>query len=398
MKKIAIIGTGMDGVNTITAAALKAIDNAEVIIGAERIIKPFENMGKKQFISYKSNEISDFIKKSEYKKIAVLMSGDCGFYSGANTLLPLLSGYETEVICGISSPVYLCSRIGIQWQYMKFVSLHGTDGNIARNAAANKYAFFLLGGNITAKDVCKCFCEYGLSSIKVHIGENLGYKNERIISGNAADFTDTDFELLSVLIAVNPDYEKYIKSGIPDSDFTRNDKIPMTKSEVRSVCVSKLCIGEKSICWDIGGGTGSVSVEMAMRCSDGKVYSIEKNPDAAKIIDINRHKFHCDNIEIIIGNAENKIQNLPVPDCVFIGGANGKIEEIIDIIYDKNPGVKIVLTAVSLETLNKSISAFDKHNIGTEITQIAVTRTKKAGSHTMLTAENPVFIIKGEAK
>lgn len=397
-KKIKIIGIGMDGIKTLTAEGTAAIASAEVIIGSKRVAELFFNTRKEIFASYKTKEIAEYIKNSEYKNIAVLMSGDCGFYSGTEKLLKQLCEYETEVICGISAPIYFCSKIKIPWQDMRFVSLHGTDANIVRNVCTYEKTFFLLGGKITPSDLCKRLCEYGLKNTKVYIGENLAYENERILCDSAEDFSDIKTENLCAAIVINPGYEKGVRSCIPDSEFVRADKIPMTKSEVRSVCVSKLEIAHDSVCWDIGCGTGSVSVEMAYRCTDGKVFAVDKNSAAIKLTEINRRNFRCDNIEITECEAEKAAEILPAADCVFIGGSGGQLEKIIETSYQKNPRVKIVITAVSLETLRECIAVFDKIGIETEITQIAVTRTKKAGSHTMLSAENPVFIIKGAVK
>lgn len=397
-KKIKIIGIGMDGIKTLTAEGAAAVASAEVIIGSKRVAELFFNTGKEVFASYKTEEIAEYIKNSEYKNIAVLMSGDCGFYSGTEKLLQQLCKYETEVICGISAPIYFCSKIKIPWQDMHFVSLHGTDANIVRNVCAYEKTFFLLGGKITPSDLCKRLCKYGLKNTKVYIGENLAYENERILSGKAENFADIKTENLCAAIVINPDYEKGVRSCIPDGEFVRADKIPMTKLEVRSVCVSKLEIAHDSVCWDIGCGTGSVSVEMAYRCTDGKVFAVDKNSAAIKLTEVNRRNFRCDNIEITECEAEKAAEALPPADCVFIGGSGGQLEKIIEISYQKNPRVKIVITAVSLETLRESIAVFDKIGVETEITQIAVTRTKKAGSHTMLSAENPVFIIKGAVK
>ena len=172
----------------------------------------------------------------------------------------------------------------------------------------------------------------------------------------------------------------------------------MTKSEVRSVCTAKLEVGSDSICWDIGCGTGSVAIEMAFLCPNGKVYAVEKNEEAVRLTSENRIKFGCDNIEIISGNAESVVETLPEPDCVFVGGSSGSLKKIITAVMEKNPFAKIVVTAVSLETLNQCIEIFDSIGAETEIMQIAVTRTRKVGRHTMFAAENPIFIIRGNLK
>lgn len=393
-KKISIVGVGMDGEKTLTFEAFETIKNAEILIGTKRVLKCFEQLEKPAFSSYQSSDILRYISDCGYSKIVILMSGDCGFYSGAEKILPLIGEYETEIICGISSPIYFCSKLKISWQNLKFVSLHGTKNNIVRNVCANEFTLFLLGGEIAANDVCKKLCEYGLSNAAVHIGENLGYKNERILSGFARDFTEAKTDNLCVIIVQNSDYEKYLRSGVSDVEFIRGG-VPMTKSEVRCICVSRLGIAPKSVCWDVGCGTGSMSVEMAFRCFDGRVFSVDKNSEAVNLTDLNRKKFGCDNIEIIQDNVENAVKNLPAPDCVFIGGAGEFAEKIICAAYEKNPNAQVAATAVSLETLEIFRVAFERCMVETEITQIAVTRTKKVGTHTMLSAENPIFIIRG---
>ena len=393
--KIYIIGIGMEGQKTLTAEALAAINSADILIGAKRMIEPFSRLGKNTFISWKTEEIAEFIRNNSCPSAAVLMSGDCGFYSGAEKLISALSCYETEVISGISSPAYFCAKIKKPWQNMKFISLHGADGNIVRNVCKNELCFFLLGGDVTPDKICRKLCEYGRENIGVYIGENLGYDSEKILSGIASDFTENSFGKLTVMVTENPGYERGIAFGIPYNEFIRGS-VPMTKSEVRSMVISKLGIGSKSLCWDIGCGSGSVSVEMALQCFDGKVFALDKNSEAVELTRKNALKFGCDNIKIISGEAPEALRELPSPDMVFIGGSCGKISEILSIIYEKNKAATVVITAVSLETLSTAQKAFSDLGITEpEIVQISITRTKRLGNHTMLAAGNPVFIIKG---
>lgn len=393
--KINIIGTGMEGQKTLTAEAKIAIKTADVLIGAKRILEPFLCLDRECFVSWKSEEIADFLREKDFKTAAILMSGDCGFYSGAEKLIAALSDYETEIISGISSPQYFCSKIKKPWQNMKFVSLHGADGNIVRNVCKNQLCFFLLGGDVTPAKICKRLCDYGRENVSVYIGENLGYYNEKIYSGTAYDFMELECEKLCVMITENHDYERGISAGIDDKEFIRSD-VPMTKSEIRGTVISKLNIGQNDVCWDIGCGTGSVSVEMALQCFDGRVYAIDKNDNAVSLTEKNAYKFGCDNIKVISGNAPEDLSDFPAPDKVFVGGSSGKISEILSIVYEKNSKAEVVVTAVSLETLNEAVNAFLHFGIyDPEIVQIAVTRTKKLGKHTMLSAENPIFITKG---
>ena len=391
--KIYIVGIGMDGVKTLTAEAEKAIAEADVLIGAERMLAPFDAAGKMMFTEYRSEEIARYINENKPASAAVLMSGDCGFFSGAKKLIELLSDYSPEIISGISSPVYLCSKLGKDWSDCCFVSLHGKKANIVRNVRAHRMTFFLLGGDITAAEVCKRLCSYGLDDILVYVGEELGYDGERISSGKASEFTDVRTSGLSVMLCENSEYEMTLLSGISDEEFIRG-KVPMTKSEVRTVVVAGLGICNDSICWDIGSGTGSVAVEMAVRCVNGIVCAVERNAEAVDLINKNRIKFGCDNINIYSGDAGDIINELPVPDVVFVGGSGGHLCEIIEKAYSLNSNIRLTVTAVSLETLSECSAIFDRLGLESDITQIAVTRTRKVGSHTMFSAENPIYIIK----
>ena len=389
--KVFIVGTG---VGDLTQQAKMAIDSAQIIIGARRMAEQFTSAGKQVFIAYEPTEIAGILRNSDAEAAAVLMSGDCGFFSGTKKLLPLLSGMKTRIISGISSLSAFCSRIGISYEDIRNVSLHGRAGNIAINVATNEKCFFLLGGNLNAAAVCRRLTEFGLGSVTVHIGENLGSADEMVRTGTAEELSQVQTAPLSVMITENAEFIRHLPSGITDNLFTRGE-VPMTKASVRCCAVGALEIRRDDVCWDIGCGTGSVSVEMAYRCPTGAVFSFDKKHDATLLTAENSRKFHCDNIKVIEGNAPEILADAPAPDRVFIGGSGGNLSEIFRIISGKNPDACIVVTAVTLETLNAAVSAFSEISKECSVSQIAVTDTRKIGGYTMLQAQNPVFIIRG---
>ena len=391
---IDLIGIGMEGNATLTAQAGIAIGQAEVLIGAQRMLDTVPPDDRERFSAYDPTKIADFLNCSAYGRAAVLLSGDVGFFSGAKRLTEVLKGHDVQLIPGISSVVYFCAKAAIPWENMKFVSLHGTDSSITVHAAGNERTFFLLGGALTAALVCRRLCDYGLEDVRVHIGARLGYPDEQIITGSAAALCGCETEHLSVMITENPDFIDYLPTCIPDEEFVRGT-VPMTKAEVRGVSVSSLHIVKNAVCWDIGCGTGSVSVEMALRCPDGRVYAIDKNPEAAALSIEQSRKFHCDNISVTQGDAPEGLAALPAPDCVFIGGSSGTIQAIFDVIWQKNPDARIAVNAVTLETLQAAQAAFRTHGGHCRITQLAVTQTRTVGSSTMLQAQNPVFLLQG---
>ena len=394
--KIYIVGIGMDGEKTLTAEARKAIENADVLIGAKRMTEPFAALNKNTLESWKADETESFLRRFSGNTAAVLMSGDCGFFSGAEKLRIRLADFDTEIIAGISTPVYMCSKLGLTWEDMRFVSLHGADASIARNVRRYEKCFFLLGGSVTPADICKRLCEYGTGGVTVHIGERLSYPDERLLSGKASELTDTVCGSLCAVVTVNSTPENRVRTGIPDTEFERAG-VPMTKSVIRAAVASFLGVCYNDTVWDIGCGTGSVSVECALAANGGTVYAVDMNDEAVRLTGNNARKFGCDNIRTIAGKAPAVIGVLPRPDRVFIGGAGGNIGTVLDAAYADGNSPVTVITAVTLETLNEAVTSLKKRKLAVQVTQISTVPTKAVGSHTMFDAQNPVFIIRGEA-
>lgn len=381
---IFIIGTGMGDTKILTVSAKEKIENADIIIGAKRVVEAFAVSGKKVFSEYNAEKMAEIIKNNPCENASVLFSGDASFFSGARKLLELFPAAQIEA--GISCVSYFCAKTGLAYDDMNIVSMHGRECNIVSEVRGHKKTFALLGEN-----PCKKLCRFGLGGTEVYIGENLSYGNERILHGKAADFAETEIAPLSVMIIVNKNYDNRIRIGINDDEFITG-KAPMTKSSVRAVSVSKLEIKPDDICYDVGAGTGSVSVEMALLCPKGKVYAVEKKSDAAELIEENAVKFMADNIEVIQGEAPVALEGLPKADKVFIGGSSGNIAEIIR----KCDCPKVVVNAITLETLEGTLKAFDEQGYTYEVMQISAAYGRKVAGYNMMTAQNPVFVISGE--
>ncbi|MGN1100896.1 MAG: precorrin-6y C5,15-methyltransferase (decarboxylating) subunit CbiE, partial [Huintestinicola sp.] len=188
---VIIAGVGTDCSDCMTVKAKNAAENADILIGASRILKSFEYLHKQTFCSYNACETADFICRNGDKKIVALMSGDCGFFSGAKKLSEELDRREIkfEIIPGIASPVYLCARLGIGWEKVRFISLHGAEANIVREVCSNEYVFALLGGEKDCGEVCRKLTEYGRGEVSIFIGEDMGYPDEKITSGSAEELS-----------------------------------------------------------------------------------------------------------------------------------------------------------------------------------------------------------------
>ena len=391
MKEINIIGMGMSE-KTLTREALDLISEADILIGAKRLINEFAYMKKPSFNAYLSNDILEIIEKTDSEKIAILVSGDVGFYSAAEKLVDVLKDYNPNLVSGISSVSYFFAKCSLPWKDANLISCHGLDTNIVSSVRRNRYTFALTGKNIP--ELQNELIKYGFGDLKVWIGENLGSNEESVQESIISDLGGKEFSSLTVLIIENPDFDSRIRTGIPDEEFIRG-KVPMTKSEVRAVCLSKLSLSSSDIAYDIGCGTGSVTIEMAFSAYDGKVYAFDKNEEAISLLEQNCQKFHLDNVEAICGLAPECLKDLPVPDVAFIGGSSGNMDEIVSYLYGINSKIKLVITAVTLENAMAALDSLKNIGIKSDIVQVAVSKGRGIGELHMLIAQNPIFIISG---
>ncbi|MBQ9064939.1 MAG: precorrin-6y C5,15-methyltransferase (decarboxylating) subunit CbiE [Blautia sp.] len=391
--KVVIAGTGC-GHRTLTSRAYEAVCKAEICIGAGRVLKELPDTSAERIQEYRPHEIAAILKERKPENACVLVSGDSGFYSGAAGLLPLLeeNGIEAEVLPGISSLQYFSSKIKKPWQDWNIASAHGVDCDPVYEIMKAKPVFFLTGGAKSACYICEALAGAGLGALGVTIGENLGTEGEKITEITAAEGAGYAFSELNVLLVDRaPLYQKRTP-GIPDDAFIRG-KVPMTKQEVRAVILSKLGVTDEDVCWDIGAGTGSVSVELAL-CSRS-VWAVERKAEAIELMERNRSKFCAWNMHIVCAEAPCGMDELPAPDAVFVGGSSGQLASIIDMAHRANPKAKVCISAVTLETLNEAVTCLEGLGYTTSVTQVSVSRTRKVGALHMMDAQNPVFLISG---
>ncbi len=189
---------------------------------------------------------------------------------------------------------------------------------------------------------------------------------------------------------------KYSTPGIPDEFFERLEEVPITKEEVRVVQISKARLSSGQTVYDIGCGSGSVSIEAALQIKpSGKVYSIDVEPKAIELTKKNIAKFEISNITVISGNAIQKISELPMADAIFIGGTGGDTRDIIKLCEGKlKPGGRIVIGTILVETLFAVLDIIEKLSFSSvDVTQITVSKSRKTSTGTMMLARNPVTII-----
>ena len=397
---ITLIGMGSGTPESLTAQGLAALQNAGLILGAKRLLEQLpQGCTDHRKALYQPEDVLAALAADPEVDAALVYSGDTGFYSGAAQLLPMLRafGISCRVLPGLSSVQLLAAAVGRSWQEWKLVSAHGCacDPVAECLTAGGKPVFFLTGGAETPASLCGRLAAAGLGDAHVLVGEELGRAEEKILFGTAQEFAQKQFASLSVLLVEHVPQPPRRVPGFPDEAFHRGE-VPMTKQEVRAAVLAKLAVRPEDILWDVGAGTGSVSVELALAAPRGRVYAVECRPEGCALIKANREKFRTRNLVLVEGLAPAALSDLPAPDAVFIGGSKGSLAAIVDAALDKNPDARICVSAIALETLSAAVAALTARGRTVQVSQIAVSRAKAVGGLHLMMAQNPIYLITGE--
>ena len=406
--EIVLVGVGMGSKDCLTGEALREIESADIILGAKRMIAAYHPRLEKKAI-YTADQIIPYLKKLQKKdrrsdggKVVVLFSGDSGFYSGCHGLYQALEEEintgsleaSVRILPGISSVSYLAACIGESYQDAEICSMHGKElPNLAGKIKKEKKMFLLMSG---VKDVTKLgrlLVDAGLNDCEIYVGYQLSYPEQQIKKMTPKECLALTKEGLYCCYIKNPKAEqKELVHGKADAEFLRG-KVPMTKEEVREVSICKLHLHKEAVVYDIGSGTGSIAMEIAGLSDEIQVFAIEKRKEAVSLIKQNKEKFQLENIQVVEADAPEGLKNLPTPTHAFIGGSGGRMKEILQVLYRMNPNIRVVITAISMETIceiKEILSIYPMVN--KEIVQMQVSRANSVGNYHLMQAENPVWI------
>ena len=385
---VTLIGMGSGRPENLTLQGLAALRQADLILGARRLLAVLPaGCTENRAAAYRPDELAELLQTSGAENAVLVYSGDTGFYSGASSMMEKLEalGVRARVLPGLSSIQLLAAALGRPWQGWNLVSAHGRTCDPVAECMQGRPTFFLTGGSEDPATLCAQLAAEGFGDVQGVVGQCLGTLEEKLFRGRVKELLLV--EAAEVLPRRAP--------GLPDEAFERGD-VPMTKQEVRAAVLAKLAVRPEDILWDVGAGTGSVSVELALAAPRGRVYAVECRPEGCALIKANREKFRTRNLVLVEGLAPAALSDLPAPDAVFIGGSKGSLAAIVDAALDKNPDARICVSAIALETLSAAVAALTAKGRTVQVSQIAVSRAKAVGGLHLMMAQNPIYLITGE--
>jgi precorrin-6Y C5,15-methyltransferase (decarboxylating) len=401
-QKIYLVGAGITGWEGFGKKALEVIGKSEVMIGHQRHLDIFPEFRGEKRVLAGLPEMLDFLKSTE-KRVVLLGSGDPNFFGIGRFLLRNLPKERIEIFPNVTSVQYAFARIKEPWDDAIFVSVHGRGLKTAvdRIIAAEKAAVLTDGTNTPAA-IARELISRGAEGYEAWLCEDLGTPKEKFTRTDVrglAEIAASDLNILILIRAWEPSLVHYPVMGIADEEFATAKKL-ITKEEVRAVTLAKLQLQDDLVLWDIGAGSGSVSIEADNLMPNGRIFALEKNPQYLSFLRDNLKKFSARNIALIEAYAPEGLEELPDPDRVFIGGSGGMLEEIIEAADRRlKPEGRIVLNAVTLDTLTKSVEFLEDHGYTVEVTCVNIAKTRGLTEYKMFEAHNPVYIIaaaKGE--
>ena len=394
-RTLALVGIGTGKADGITEYAKKKLVNAQVIFGARRMLAFCKKLTvHADFVeAYQPEVVNAYLTKhGEIKRAAVALSGDVGFFSGAKKMIDEIENYKIELVPGISIVEGMAARFALSWDDMKLVSCHGKDKNPIPFILRYPKCLFLLGSAEQLRNLAQECADYQLEAVKFYVAVNLDGEGEVVRMGTSRDFTDFSSNGIITVIVENEQFSNKMDLDLKDERFVRKDA-PMTKREVRTLSIAKLNLSTDSVVIDVGTGTGSVGIGCAKIAYDGMVYGIEKEEKHLELLLENKRLLQVPNFIPLIGDGVDLIPTLPKATHAFVGGSSGKMDRILDLLYQNNPSIVIVINGITLETVSSVLEYGRKNQLKVDCVEIYAASTRQVGHYHMLQGNNPIFIL-----
>ncbi len=404
--KIHIIGIGDDGLSGVTSTAKRLIDEAQVLVGAEATLAQIPaSKAPRIVVGGNLDEAVDRISATGNRRVVVLASGDPLFYGVARYLCDKLGKDNFEVLPHVSSMQLAFARVKESWEeaYLTDLTNRPLEQVLEKIRSATKVGLFTSDAT-PPKAVAKAMLERRIDYFSAYVCENLGSPDERVTQGELAEIATQDFSPLNVMVLVRrpnvPDRPSEAIGrrlfGNPDEAFLQSTPKQglLTPSEVRSMALAELDLGPTSVVWDIGAGSGSVSIEAAQIASGGTVYAIEMDPQDHELIIANAERFRVTNLVPVLGRAPDAWKDLPDADAIFVGGSSREISKIVETAFSRlRAGGRLVANVGSIESLSAVHSTLIRLTKDVNVWMINVARGTYQLERVRFEALNPTFLL-----
>lgn len=411
-----IVGIGLDGSAGITKSLQQIVEKATLLVGSDRHLSYFpKHRGERLILGDLTGAIAQIRQRLTNESpgtIAILVSGDPLFFGWGRLLVAELPPEKLVFHPHLSSVQLAFNRLKIPWQDAHFISAHGRsfeELTVRLQQGVNKIAVLTDETNSPAA-IANLIQALDLPShYDFWVCENLGSPDEKVAKWELATLQAETFSPLNVVVLLrhsqvetNPlDLANLPLLGIPDSNFISFSDRPglMTKKEVRVLVLGELSLQPGQVIWDVGAGTGTVSIEIARLFPDSQVYAIEKTAAGTSLIEQNCRRFQLQNVISIHGSAPEILHRLRPPNRIFIGGSGGEISKILGVCALRMlPGGVIVLAMATLESLAAVLSWKEERirrepNWNCRIMQVQLSRSVPVGNLTRFDPLNPVTIV-----
>jgi precorrin-6Y C5,15-methyltransferase (decarboxylating) len=405
MKPVTIIGMGM-GPEDLTARHKSIIARADILVGGRRLLEQFKDIrAQKKPIGKDIESIVEFVRaQSKHHEVVVLASGDPLFYGIGARMAGALGAGRVRIYPNISSVAAAFARIKEPWNDAAIISLHGRKNDeklFSALAGENKIALFTDPKKNPAWLATRLI-EKEFSNFKMCVLEALGSDAERfdwylLETAAGMKFAEPNMVVLkrSPLKIKSP---HQILPGAPDSWYDHPGGL-ITKSEIRAISLSKLRLAPDHTLWDLGAGSGSISIEASLFTKKGKIFAVEKNPDRIENIKNNRKRFKVRNLKIVQAVLPDGLSRLTRPDRIFIGGGGKDLKSIVTAAAKcLKPDGRIVINTVLIPNLQAVVETLSRLKFETDVIQVQINRTRQMPWAQRFEAQNPVWIISGMRK
>jgi precorrin-6Y C5,15-methyltransferase (decarboxylating) len=402
MKIVTIIGMGM-GPKDLTAEHLEIINNADILIGGQRLLDYFDrSTAQKRTIDKNLEGVIDFIKMAmATQSIVVLASGDPLFFGIGARLIGALGAKNVHIYPNISSVAAAFARIKEPWNNVRVISLHGRDNVrlLLETLKKENVVAVLTDPKNNPARLAQHLVEEEFVNIKICVVECIGTPEERFAWYDLKRAVEKAFAEPNLVIlkrsAENLKGSQRLHLGLPDNYYDHQRGL-ITKSEVRAITLAKLQLLNNHILWDLGAGSGSVSIEASLLIPSGKVFAIEKNPARIQQIEINKNSFGVKNLEIIQTLLPEGLEGLPRPDRIFIGGGGRDLGRIINAaVTFLKPEGRVVVNTVLMQNIQTATETLKASKFVTNTVQVQISRSRPMPWGERFDAQNPVWIISG---